>query len=115
MTRVKRGVISHQKHKKLLNENKGYRSSKHRLVKVAKEANLHAGQYAYMGRKRRKRDFRRLWITRISMAVREFDINYSEFIAKLKVAKINLDRKSISNLITDKPEDFKKLVEAVKK
>lgn len=114
MSRVKRGVISHAKHKKLLRGNRGFRGTKNRLVKVAKEASLHAGQYAYEGRKKRKRDFRRLWITRISEAVKEFDLNYSEFMAKMKVAKVNLNRKMLSQLVTERPEEFKKVVEMVK-
>lgn len=115
MSRIKRGVTSHQKHKKLLKGNRGYRGTKSRLIKVAKEANLHAGQYAYAGRKKRKRDFRRLWITRISEAVKEFDLSYSQFMAKLKISKINLNRKMLAHLVTERPEEFKKVVEVVKK
>ncbi len=114
MARVKRGVISRKKHKKLLSLTKGYRGTKSRLVKVAREAALHAGQYAYHGRKLRKRDFRTLWITRIGEAVKKEDLSYSEFINKLKKANIELDRKILSDLVVNDPEVFKQLVDKVK-
>ncbi len=114
MTRIKRGVTSHQRHKRVLNTNKGYRGTKSRLIKVAREAQLHAGQYAYEGRKNRKRDFRSLWITRISEAVRPFDLNYSQFMFKMKKANINLDRKILAHYVTKEPEVFKEIVEKVK-
>ena len=88
--------------------------SKHRLVKAAKEASLHAGAYAYAGRKKRKRDFRRLWITRISQSVRMYDLNYSTFMKKLKDNQINLDRKILSDMVLNDPSAFKTLVEKVK-
>lgn len=113
--RIKRGITSHKKHKKLLKAVKGYRMTKHRLVKVAKEAYLHAGQYAYSGRKIRKRDFRRLWITRISAAVRRFGINYSQFIALAKKQNIIIDRKVLSHLINYDFEAFTVIVDTVKK
>ncbi|MBI2611837.1 50S ribosomal protein L20 [Candidatus Gottesmanbacteria bacterium] len=114
MARIKRGVISRRKHTKLLRQTSGYRMSKHRLVKAAKEAALHAGQYAYAGRRKRKRDFRRLWITRISQAVRGFDMNYSTFMKKIKDKNINLDRKILSDLVLNDPQTFKSLVDKVK-
>lgn len=114
MARVKRGVISRAKHKKLLSLTKGYRGTKSRLVKVAREAELHAGQYAYHGRKLRKRDFRTLWITRIGEAVKKENLSYSKFMNKLKKAHIELDRKILSDLVVNEPEVFKKLVEKVK-
>ncbi len=114
MTRIKRGVVAHAKHKKVLRENRGYRGSKHKLTKVAKEANLHAGQYAYAGRKNRKRDFRQLWILRISQAVRNFGMNYSGFMSKLKKANILLDRKTLATMVTKEPETFKTIVDKVK-
>jgi large subunit ribosomal protein L20 len=104
--RVKRGVASHAKHKKLFAANKGYRMTKRRLTRVAKEAYLHAGEYAFSGRKNRKRDFRRLWITRISETVRQNGISYSMFVNKLKAANINVDRKILANLIIENPESF---------
>jgi large subunit ribosomal protein L20 len=112
--RVKRGVVSHAKHKKLFRANKGYRMTKRRLTKVATEARLHAGEYAFAGRKQKKRDIRRLWILRISEAVRKEGMKYSEFINKLKTKKINLDRKILAHFITEKPEIFKAIVDKVK-
>lgn len=115
MVRVKRGVISRRRHKKLLASTKGYRGTKSRLIKVAREAALHAGQYAYHGRKLRKRDFRRLWITRISEAVKQEGISYSVFINKLKKAQIDLDRKILSHLVVEDPAVFKQIVNHVKR
>lgn len=112
--RIKRGIVSHRKHKKLLESTKGFRMTKHRLVKVAKEASLHAGQYAYQGRKQKKSNFRRLWINRISAAVRQNGLTYSQFIAKLKKAQIQLDRKILSNLITIDNKAFNQIVDKVK-
>jgi large subunit ribosomal protein L20 len=112
--RVKRGTTTHAKHKKVFQANKGYRMTKRRLIKVAKEAYLHAGEYAFAGRKQKKRDFRALWILRISEAVRQQGLSYSVFINKLKTAKIELDRKILANLVTEKPETFKAIVDKVK-
>lgn len=114
MARVKRGTVSRRKHNKLLSLTKGYRGTKNRLVKVAKEAALHAGQYAYHGRKLRKRDFRVLWITRIGEAVKKEDLSYSTFMDKLKKAHIELDRKILSDLIVNDQVAFKQLVDKVK-
>lgn len=114
MTRIKRGVTSHKRHKKLLKLTKGYRGTKSKLVKVAREAALHAGQYAYHGRKLRKRDFRRLWITRISEAVKKEDLSYSVFMNQLKKAKVELDRKILADLVVNDPTTFLKIVEKVK-
>lgn len=114
MARIKRGTVSRRKHNKLLDLTKGYRGTKSKLVKVAKEAALHAGQYAYQGRKLRKRDFRSLWITRISEAVKKEDLSYSVFIDKLHKANIALDRKILSNLIVEDPTVFKQIVDKVK-
>lgn len=110
--RVKRGTVSRRKHNKLLESVKGYRGSRSRLVRTAKAASLHSGQYAFHGRKLRKRDFRTLWITRISEAVREYDMSYSVFMYKLKHANIILDRKIISDLVVNDPTAFKKLADA---
>lgn len=114
MARVKRGVVSRRKHNKLLGLTKGYRGTKSRLVKVAREAALHAGAYAYHGRKLRKRDFRTLWITRISEATKEHDMSYSTFINKLKKANIEIDRKILSSIIVDDPATFKQIVDKVR-
>ena len=115
MSRVKRGVVSKRKHKKLLSLTKGYRGTKSTLVKVAKEASLHAGQYAYHGRKLKKRNFRSLWIVRIGEAVKQQDMSYSVFINKLKKANIELDRKILSSLVVDDPDAFKHVVDTAKK
>lgn len=114
MARVKRGVVSRRKHNKLLGLTKGYRGTKSKLVKVAHEAVLHAGSYAYHGRKLRKRDFRKLWITHISEAVKQEGMSYSVFIHLLKEKNIELDRKILNDLILNDPETFKKIVDNVK-
>lgn len=112
--RVKRGVTSKAKHHKLFQANKGYRMTKRRLVRVAREAYLHAGEYAFAGRKQKKRDFRRLWITRISETVRDNGLSYSLFINKLKAANIQVDRKILANLIVENPEVFAEIVSKAK-
>ncbi len=104
--RVKRGVTSRAKHKKLFEANKGYRMTKRRLVRVAKEAYLHAGEYAFAGRKNKKRDFRATWISRISHAVSLKGTSYSKFMNNLKKANIAIDRKIMAHLIVNKPEVF---------
>lgn len=114
MARVKRGTVSKRKHNKLHTLTKGYKGTKSTLVRVAKEASLHAGQYAYHGRKVRKRDFRSLWITRIGEAVKIQGMSYSVFINKLKKANIELDRKILSSLLVDDPAAFKHVVDTVK-
>lgn len=113
--RVKTGFVRKRAHKKILKANKGFRMTKRRLYKVAKEAYLHAGAYAYAGRKDKKSDFRQLWITRISGALAGTEINYNEFIHGLKEKKIELDRKILAEIIQDDPETFHKIVEEVKK
>lgn len=111
--RIKRGTVSRRKHNKLLQSVKGYRMTKRRLVKVAKEASLHAGQYAYAGRKIRKSDFRRLWITRISQAVRPEGLSYNKFINKLKKAHVLLDRKILAHLVVSDPAVFRVILDKV--
>ena len=113
MARVKRGMVSRRKHNKLLKLTKGFRGTKSRLTKVAHEAALHAGAYAFHGRKLRKRDFRVLWITRIGEAAKKEGISYSVLMDKLKKAKIELDRKILSEIITSDPETFKKIVDHI--
>ena len=114
MPRVKRGIISRSRHKKLLGQAKGYRGTKSRLVRTAKQAVLHAGAYAYKGRKLKKRDFRQLWITRISEAVKQEGISYSVFMNKLKTQKIELDRKILAQMVVEDPGSFKQIVDTVK-
>jgi len=114
MARVKRGVVSKRKHKKILKLNRGYKGTKSRLIKVAKEAELHARSYAYHGRKLRKRDFRTLWITRIAGAAKKEGMSYSVLMNKLKKSKIDLDRKILNDLIVNDPDTFKKVVDEVR-
>lgn len=110
MARVKRGVIAHKKHKKVLKLTKGYIGGRSKLIKQAKESLLHAGAYAYAGRKLRKRDLRRLWITQVSNAVKNEGISYSKFISKLKENNINLDRKILADIAVNHPQDFKQIL-----
>ncbi len=112
--RVKTGFVRRRAHRKIQKLNKGYRMTKRRLVKVAKEASLHAGAYAYAGRKDRKGDFRRLWIMRINGALLGSGLSYSQFIRKLKIKKIELDRKILSDLVVNDLNTFKQIVAKVK-
>lgn len=114
MVRIKGGVRTHRRHKKVLKLAKGYWMTRHKQFKKAKEAVLHAGEYAFKGRKLRKRDFRQLWIIRMNAALRNLGTKYSIFIKKLKDNKIELDRKILSQLAVEHPEVFKKVVEKAK-
>lgn len=114
MSRVKRGIVSKRKHKKLLNLTKGFRGTRSKLVKVAHEAAIHAGQYAYHGRKLRKRNFRSLWIIRINEAVKKEGLSYSLFLSKLKKASIEIDRKIMSDLVLNHPSAFKQIIDKIK-
>lgn len=114
MARIKRGLASHAKHKKLLEQAKGYMMTRSRLVRKAKEAVLHAGQYAYVGRKDKKGVMRRDWILHINEALKLQGLKYSVFINKLKITKINLDRKILAQLATEHPQVFQSLTEKVK-
>lgn len=113
--RVKTGTSRRRRHKKVLKRTKGFRMTKGRLYKVSKEADLHAGQYAYVGRKQRKRDMRRLWITRINAALTPYNLSYSKFINGLKKAKIELNRKILADLVLSDPATFKEIVNKVQK
>jgi len=114
MVRIKANQASRQKHKKVLKAAKGYWMTRHKQYKKAKEATLHAGEYAFTGRKDKKRDFRKLWIVRINAAVRPAGLTYSTFINKLKVKKIELDRKILAQIAVEQPTVFEKLLEKVK-
>ena len=104
MPRVKRGVTARARHKKVLALAKGYRGRRNSVYRIAKQAVMRAGQYAYRDRRTRKRVFRALWIARINAAVREQGLNYSRFIAGLNKAAIGLDRKVLAELaVNDKP------------
>jgi large subunit ribosomal protein L20 len=110
MARIKRGTVSRRKHNKLGELTKGYRGTKHRLIKAATEAKLHAGAYAYHGRKLRKRDMRSLWIVRISEAAKKQGISYSKLMNKLKTSNIELDRKILSDLVLNDPATFSEII-----
>ncbi len=98
MSRVKRGTTAHARHKKVLKKAKGYYGARSRVYRVAKQAVIKAGQYAYRDRRQRKRDFRGLWIVRINAAAREHGLSYSRFINGLKQAEIEIDRKVLADL-----------------
>jgi large subunit ribosomal protein L20 len=111
MARVKRGVHAKKKHKKVLDRASGYKGAKSRRFKTANEQVMHAMQDAYDHRKDRKGDFRRLWIQRINAAARQNGTTYSRFIAGLKAAEIEVDRKMLADMAVNDPEAFKQLVE----
>jgi large subunit ribosomal protein L20 len=113
--RVKRGLVSKRKHNKIFELAKGYRGTRSTLIRTATQAVLQAGQYAFHGRKLKKRDFRALWITRIASAVKQQGISYSKFVSGLKKANIVLDRKILSELVRNDPETFTEVVATVKK
>ncbi len=114
MARVKRGVTSHARHKKVLKAAKGYRGRRKNTIRVAKQAVEKANQYAFRDRKRRKRTFRALWIQRLNAAVRAFDLTYSRFINGLDKAGITVDRKVLSDLAIREPAAFQAIVEKAK-
>jgi large subunit ribosomal protein L20 len=112
--RVKVGPQTQRRHKKILTLTKGQRGSKHRLFKRANEAMMKSLKYAYRDRRNRKRDFRRLWITRINAATRQNDMSYSKFMYGLKKAGVELDRKVLADLAMHDPAAFNQLVETAK-
>ena len=114
MARVKRAVMTRKKKKKILKLSKGYFGGKSKLFKTAKQAVMKSGQYAYIGRKQKKRDFRRIWITRISAGCKQNGMNYSTFINGLKKANIALNRKMISEIAISDPAAFSALCEKAK-
>jgi len=114
MARVKRGVQAKARHKKVLKQAKGYRGSRSRTYKVAKQAVMRAGQYAYRDRRVKKRVFRSLWIVRINAAARENGLTYSKLIAGLKKASIDLDRKTLASIAVNDKEAFTKIAEEAK-
>ena len=115
MARVKNGAVTKARHKKVLKQAKGYFGSKHRLYKSAKEQLMHSGQYAFRDRKQKKREFRKLWITRINAACRENGISYSRFIEGLNKAGVEVNRKMLSEIAINDPKAFAELVEVAKK
>jgi len=114
MARVKGGAVSKNRRRKVLKQAKGYFGSKHRLYKTAQEQLFHSGAYAYRDRKQNKRNFRRLWITRINAACRMNDISYSKFMNGLKIAGIEVNRKMLSELAIDNEKSFAELVKVSK-
>jgi large subunit ribosomal protein L20 len=115
MSRVKRGSVSRARHKKILKLAKGFRGSRSKIFKVANQAVMKAGKHAYRDRHKRKRDLRRLWITRINAAVRPEGLSYSRFINALSLAGITVNRKFLADLAVREPEAFTTLVAQAKK
>jgi len=113
MSRVKRGVVSHAKHKKVLKAAKGFFGRRKNTIRVAKQAVEKSLQYSYRDRRRKKRDFRSLWIQRINAGVREEGLTYSKFINGLNKSKISIDRKILADLAYQNPEAFKSIVKKV--
>jgi len=114
MPRVKRGVTARARHKKILALAKGYRGRRKNVFRIAKQAVMKAGQYAYRDRRTRKRVFRRLWIARINAAARGLGITYSKFMAGMKKASIDIDRKMLAELAVNDPAAFGSIVAKVK-
>ena len=114
MARVKGSNIHKNRRKKILKEAKGYFGSKHRLYKTAKEQVMHSGKYAFRDRRQKKRDFRKLWITRINAACRENEISYSKFMNGLQIAGVEVNRKMLSEVAISSPENFTSLVNLAK-
>ena len=114
MARVKNGAVTKARHKKVLKAAKGYFGSKHRLYKTAKEQLMHSGQYAFRDRKQKKRDFRKLWITRINAACRQNEISYSRFIEGLTKAGVEINRKMLSEIAINDPKMFSELVKVAR-
>lgn len=115
MTRVKGGTAARARHQKVRKANKGYRSKNRTTFRLGMQAMMKAGMHAYVGRKQKKRDFRRLWITRISAALREMGLRYSEVKNQWLHARMEVDRKNISELAMNYPKVFEKLVAVGKK
>jgi large subunit ribosomal protein L20 len=115
MARVKRGVTARRRHKKVLKLAKGYFNARRKVFRVAKQAVTKAAQYAYIGRKQRKRQFRALWIVRINAGARMFGLSYSRFMNGLKKAEITLDRKVLSDIAVHDIAAFGKLAEQAKR
>ena len=114
MPRVKRGVTAHARHKKILKEAKGYYGARSKVYRVAKQAVIKAGQYAYRDRRQKKRQFRALWITRINAAARQNDLSYSRLINGLKKAGVEVDRKMLADIAYHDDAAFAALAEQAK-
>ena len=114
MSRVKRGVAAHKKHKKLLNAAEGRRATKKKLVRPAREAAMHALTYAFRDRRRRKAQFRSLWIARINAASREAGVSYSRLMSAMRAAGVDLDRKVLADIAVRDPKSFRQYIDLVK-
>lgn len=112
--RVKRGTVRHAKHKKIIKKAKGYIGRRKSVFKLAKQASLKAGQYAYRDRKKNKSNFRAIWIVKINAAARSYGMSYSQFMNKLAIAKIEINRKHLAFLAEHEPIAFKAIVEKLK-
>ncbi len=114
MTRARYSVPRHERKKKVMQKASGYRGLRSRVFKRAKEQVNHSLSYSYIHRKQKKRDFRRLWIKRINNALEQFEISYSRFIYGLKLAELDINRKILSNMAIENPQEFEKVVNRVK-
>ena len=114
MARVKRGVVAGRRHKKVLGKAKGYYNARRKVFRTAKQAVIKAGQYAYAGRRLKKRDFRSLWIQRLNAAAREHGLSYSRLISGIKLAGLGIDRKALADLAVNEPAAFAAVAEAAK-
>ena len=114
MARVKGGVTAHARHKKVIKAAKGYRGRRKNVYRIAKEAVMRAGQYAYRDRRTKKRVFRQLWIARINAATRGLGVTYSKFMAGLKKAGVGIDRKVLADMAVNDPAAFGSIVEKVR-
>ncbi len=114
MPRVKRGVVARAKHKKILKQAKGYQGARSRVFRVAKQAVIKAGQYAYRDRRQRRRQFRALWIQRINAGARQYGLSYSQFINGLKKANIEVDRKVLADLAVMEKAGFEAIINKAK-
>ena len=114
MARVKRGVVARRRHKKVISRAKGYYNARRKVFRVAKQAVTKAAQYAYIGRKRKKRDYRSLWIVRINAAARMFDLSYSRLINGLKKAGVAIDRKVLADIAVHDMDAFRQLADRAK-
>jgi len=113
--RVKTGTVRRAAHKKVLKAAKGFWMSRHKKFKVAHEAVMHSGMYAFKGRKLRRRDMRQVWITRLNAALKPFEVSYSAFIKMMKDKKVELNRKMLSEIAINDNNTFKSIVEFIKK
>jgi large subunit ribosomal protein L20 len=113
MARVKRGTIARRRHRKVLARAKGYYGARSRVYRVAKQAVIKADQYAYRDRRQRKRQFRRLWITRINAATRQHDVSYSQFMGNYRKSGLEMNRKVLADLALNDPDAFEEVVNHV--